>query len=71
MADIKVNVGDKVIVYRNMPHLEYYPEEVMKGTTGTVRHLGGDENEPFGLWALIITDSGHLKYVKLTYLKHA
>lgn len=71
MADIKVKEGDRVIVYRNMPHLEYYPEEVMKGTTGTVHHLGGGENEPFGLWALIITNSGDHKYVKLTYLKHA
>ena len=71
MADIKVNVGDKVVVYRNMPHLEYYPGEVKKGTSGVVYHLGGDAHEPFGLWARIITDSGEHKYVKLTYLKHA
>lgn len=70
MADIKVKVGDKVIVYRNMPHLDDYPCAVRKGLEGVVRVVGGGEQYSYGKWAEIWRGKEY-HYVKLTYLKHA
>ena len=71
MADIKVKEGDRVIVYRNMPKLDDYPQEVRKGFKGTVKMIGGDKKIPCGKWALISWKGTEFQYVKLTYLKHA
>lgn len=71
MADIKVKVGDRVVVYRNMPDLKDYLGAVDKGFEGIVDKVGGDSRSMCGMWARIVEMSGRYKYVKLTYLKHA
>lgn len=68
MADIKVNVGDKVVVYRNMPKLDHYPQEVRKGFEGVVAVVGGCEEYSYGKWAQVWKGTEY-QYVKLTYLK--
>lgn len=70
MADIKVKEGDRVVVYRNMPHLDHYPCAVRKGFKGVVHVVGGDEGYSYGKWAQIWWGKEY-RYVKLTYLKHA